>query len=215
MVLAALRCQIPMTESLAGRGRQGSTVTSLVTRSVRDFALRARQRRGWYGEAEGVTNLELFSLGAVAPGSAPAHRIGIWLGASGPRMLNLLGRRADGWIAPLATGFETKPAAQERIDRAAIGAGREPSDVRRVIQLVGAVTDRPETQQRPVRGPGNQPLRTTAEIWAEIIAEFVVDERFDTVNLIPQHETSEQIAMFGQHVIPLARDAANARGADA
>ena len=169
----------------------------------------------WYGETEGLTNLELFSLGAIEPGPAPAHRIGIWLGASGPRMLNLLGRRADGWIAPLATGFETKPAAQERIDRAAIGAGREPSDVRRVIQLVGAVTDRPETQQRPVRGPGNQPLRTTAEIWAEIIAEFVVDERFDTVNLIPQHETSEQIAMFGQHVIPLARDAANARGADA
>jgi hypothetical protein len=125
-------------------------------------------------------------------------------------MANLLGRRADGWIAPLATGFETKPAAQDHIDRAAISAGREPSDIRRVIQLIGAGTDRPETQQRPVRGPGNQPLRTTAGIWAEIIAELGVDERFDTVNLIPQHETPEQIASFGEHVIPLARDAVNA-----
>ena len=168
----------------------------------------------WYGETEGVTSLELFSLGAPAPGPAPAHRIGIWLGASGPRMLTLLGRRADGWIAPLSTGFETKPAAQDRIDRAAIAAGREPSDIRRVIQLVGAVTDRPHRQQRPVRGPGNQPLRTSAEVWAEIIAEFVVDERFDTVNLIPQHETPEQIAAFGEQVIPLARDAVNAGSTD-
>jgi alkanesulfonate monooxygenase SsuD/methylene tetrahydromethanopterin reductase-like flavin-dependent oxidoreductase (luciferase family) len=167
----------------------------------------------WYGDAEAVTDLELFSLGTVAPGPAPAHRIGIWLGASGPRMLNLLGRRADGWIAPLATGFETKPAAQDRIDRAAMGAGREPSDIRRVIQLVGAVTDLPEAQQRPVRGAGNRPLRTTAEIWAEIVAEFVVDERFDIVNLIPRHETPEQIAAFGEHVIPLAREAVNARRA--
>jgi alkanesulfonate monooxygenase SsuD/methylene tetrahydromethanopterin reductase-like flavin-dependent oxidoreductase (luciferase family) len=167
----------------------------------------------WYGEAEGVSDLKLFSLGAVTPGPAPAHRIGIWLGASGPRMLNLLGRRADGWIAPLATGFDTKPAAQERIDRAAIGAGREPGDIRRVIQLVGAVTDRPETQQRPLRGPGNQPLRTTPEIWAKIIAEFVADSRFDTVNFIPQHEAPEQIAAFGEHVIPLARAAIQRQGA--
>ena len=38
-------------------------------------------------------------------GPGPAHRIGIWLGAVGPRMLDLAGRKADGWIAPLATGY--------------------------------------------------------------------------------------------------------------
>ena len=168
----------------------------------------------WFGETEGVGDLSLFSLGAVEPGPAPAHRIGVWLGASGPRMLRLLGRRADGWIAPLATGFETKPDAQDRIDRAARDAGRDPSDVRRVIQLVGAVTDRAETRQRPRSGPGAQPIRTTAEIWAQIITELVVEERFDTVNFIPQAETPSQIVAFGERVIPLARAAVEAaRGA--
>ena len=62
-------------------------------------------------------------------GPAPRHRIGIWLGAAGPKMLNLLGRKADGWIAPLATGYETKPAAQDRIDAAARVAGRDPANV--------------------------------------------------------------------------------------
>jgi alkanesulfonate monooxygenase SsuD/methylene tetrahydromethanopterin reductase-like flavin-dependent oxidoreductase (luciferase family) len=158
----------------------------------------------WSGEPVRPGELELFSLGAVAPGPAPAHTIGIWLGAAGPRMLNLLGRRADGWIAPLSTGFETKAEAQDRIDRSALEAGRNPSDVRRVIQLVGAVTDHAETMKRPCRGPGNQPIRTTSEIWAAIIAKLVIQDRFDTVNFVPQIETAEQIAAFGDTVIPLA-----------
>ena len=66
-------------------------------------------------------------------GPAPAHRIGIWLGAIGPRMLDLAGRKADGWIAPLATGYETKPAAQDRIDAAARAAGRDPAGIRRAM----------------------------------------------------------------------------------
>ena len=165
----------------------------------------------WSGASDRLSELKLFSLGPIAPGPAPAHRIGIWLGAAGPRMLNLLGRRADGWIAPLATGFETKSEAQDRIDRGAGEAGRDPSDVRRVIQLVGAVTDRAETLKRPLEGPGNQPIRTTPQIWATIIAEFVAQERFDTVNFVPQMETAEQITAFGDSVIPVAKQSVAAR----
>jgi alkanesulfonate monooxygenase SsuD/methylene tetrahydromethanopterin reductase-like flavin-dependent oxidoreductase (luciferase family) len=140
-------------------------------------------------------------------GPAPAHRIGIWLGALRPRMLDLLGQKADGWVAPLGTGYETKAEAQNRIDAGARTAGREPTDIRRAIQLVGSVTETPLTQARPTSGPGNQPIRTTPEIWARIIREFVGDERFDTINFIPEQETAEQIQQFGETVIPLVRDA--------
>jgi alkanesulfonate monooxygenase SsuD/methylene tetrahydromethanopterin reductase-like flavin-dependent oxidoreductase (luciferase family) len=139
-------------------------------------------------------------------GPAPAHRIGIWLGAGRPRMLDLLGRKADGWVAPLGTGYETKAEAQNRIDAGARAAGREPTDIRRVIQLVGAVTEAPLTQARPTSGPGNQPIETTPEIWAGIIRELVADERFDTVNFVPKRETVEQIQQFGETVIPLVRE---------
>jgi alkanesulfonate monooxygenase SsuD/methylene tetrahydromethanopterin reductase-like flavin-dependent oxidoreductase (luciferase family) len=145
-------------------------------------------------------------------GPAPAHRIGIWLGALRPRMLDLLGRKADGWVAPLGTGYETKAEAQDRIDAGARAAGREPTDIRRVIQLVGAVTETPLTQARPASGPGNQPIQTTPEIWARIIREFVADERFDTINFIPERETAEQIQQFGETVIPLARELVTVRG---
>jgi alkanesulfonate monooxygenase SsuD/methylene tetrahydromethanopterin reductase-like flavin-dependent oxidoreductase (luciferase family) len=149
----------------------------------------------------------------VATGPAPAHRIGIWLGAVGPAMLDLTGRQADGWIAPLATGYETKPAAQDRIDSAARAAGRDPASIRRVIQLVGTVTDTQHTTSRPRSGPGAQPIRTTPEIWSKIIAEFAADQRFDTVNLVLEQETSEQLQLFAAEVIPLARAATSAASA--
>ncbi len=138
-------------------------------------------------------------------GPAPAHRIGIWLGAVGPQMLDLTGRKADGWIAPLATGYETKPAAQDRIDSAAREVGRDPASIHRVIQLVGAVTGTPHTTSRPRSGPGGLPIRTTPDIWAKIIAEFAADQRFDTINLVLEQETSEQLRLFAAEVIPLAR----------
>ena len=62
--------------------------------------------------------------------------------------------------------------------------------------------------RRPLRGPGNLPIRTTPEIWASIVAELVVEERFDTVNFLPQIETVDQILVFGDAVIPLAMQAA-------
>jgi alkanesulfonate monooxygenase SsuD/methylene tetrahydromethanopterin reductase-like flavin-dependent oxidoreductase (luciferase family) len=158
-----------------------------------------------YGPATDVEG-KIFRLAGIAPGPAPAHRVGIWLGAGGPRMLRLLGRRADGWIAPMGTPYETKPAAQDLIDTAAREAGRQPTDIRRVIQLVGQVTDHADTADRPRTGPGGQPIRTTPEVWARIISEFVTAERFDTVNFVPEHETADQIERFGTEVIPAAVD---------
>jgi alkanesulfonate monooxygenase SsuD/methylene tetrahydromethanopterin reductase-like flavin-dependent oxidoreductase (luciferase family) len=156
-------------------------------------------RTAWGFEAENGAG--------AAPGLVPAHRIGIWVGGAGPRMLDLIGRKADGWIAPLATGYETKPAAQNRIDAAAIAAGRNPAAVGRMIQLVGRVTDTASTISRPRSGPGSQSIRTTADHWARIVAEFAVEERFDAVNFVLEDEASDQIIRFGAEVIAAAKEA--------
>jgi alkanesulfonate monooxygenase SsuD/methylene tetrahydromethanopterin reductase-like flavin-dependent oxidoreductase (luciferase family) len=148
-----------------------------------------------------------YSLTDARTGPAPAHDIGIWLGAMGPRMLNLIGNKADGWVAPLGTAYDTKPAGQDRIDAAAHAVGRKPTDIRRVIQPVGAVTNNVQTRERPRTGPGVQPIRTTPEVWARIIAEFVYEGRFDTVNFVPEHESVEQLTRFATEVIPAARAA--------
>ena len=146
-----------------------------------------------------------YPLNGAFSGPAPAHRMGIWLGAAGPKMLDLLGRKADGWIAPLSTGFDTKPDAQYRIDAAAVAAGRDPAAIRRVIQLVGSVAHARTVSSRPKTGPGNTAIDTDAETWRRIILGFVTAERFDTINLVPDIDTPDQLRRFGDEVISPVR----------
>lgn len=139
-----------------------------------------------------------------AAGPVPAHRIPIWLGAAGPRMLATVGRAADGWIAPLATSFASKPAAQKSIDAAAAAAGRDPAAIQRVIQIIGRVVKDAPYQTRPT-GDGRTPIRATPENWAEIITGFVTEEGFTAVNLVLEHVTPAQIELFGERVLPRVR----------
>ncbi|MEV5388318.1 LLM class flavin-dependent oxidoreductase [Streptomyces sp. NPDC052721] len=69
-------------------------------------------------------------------GPRPAHEIGIWLGAYKPRMLRLTGRRADGWL-PTLQYIQTPGMAEANtiIDDAALEAGRDPSEIRRLLNL--------------------------------------------------------------------------------
>lgn len=71
-------------------------------------------------------------------GPLPAHRVQLWLGALKPRMLSLVGRKADGWLPSL--GYIKSPTIEESnrlIDEAAIGAGRDPREIRRLVNLLG------------------------------------------------------------------------------
>lgn len=69
-------------------------------------------------------------------GPAPAHPIPIWVGAYRPRMLRLIGERADGWLPSLGrTTTEDLGRATAVIDEAATASGRRPEDVRRVLNV--------------------------------------------------------------------------------
>ncbi|HLU72182.1 MAG TPA: LLM class flavin-dependent oxidoreductase [Nonomuraea sp.] len=69
-------------------------------------------------------------------GPAPAHDVPIWLGAYKPRMLRLVGAKADGWLPSL--GYATPEditAGNKIIDEAAAGAGRDPREIRRLLNI--------------------------------------------------------------------------------
>jgi alkanesulfonate monooxygenase SsuD/methylene tetrahydromethanopterin reductase-like flavin-dependent oxidoreductase (luciferase family) len=82
-----------------------------------------------------------YQLAGLNAGPRPAHAIGIWLGAYKPRMLRLIGRAADGWVPSL--GYLTREQLGEagaRIDDAAREAGRDPSAIRRVLNVGADLT---------------------------------------------------------------------------
>ena len=81
-------------------------------------------------------------------GPAPAHDIPIWIGAYKPRMLRLIGAKGDGWLPSL--GYlkpPDLPTGNQIIDEAAEKAGRDPRQIRRLLNLMsGTLSTGPPAQ---------------------------------------------------------------------
>ncbi len=81
---------------------------------------------------------DYYQLNGAKRGPAPAHDMPIWIGALKPRMQRLIGRKADGWLPSLAylgpTGLRD---GNTIIDEAALEAGRDPREIRRLVNVFG------------------------------------------------------------------------------
>jgi alkanesulfonate monooxygenase SsuD/methylene tetrahydromethanopterin reductase-like flavin-dependent oxidoreductase (luciferase family) len=79
---------------------------------------------------------EYYRVHGAKRGPEPAHDIGIWLGAYKPRMLRLTGTKADGWLPSLPYLQEGDLEHGNRIiDEAAAEAGRDPREIRRLLNI--------------------------------------------------------------------------------
>ncbi|MFY1696576.1 LLM class flavin-dependent oxidoreductase [Solwaraspora sp. WMMA2101] len=129
----------------------------------------------------------------VHPGPAPAHDIGIWLGAYKKRMLTVTGRLADGWLpsSPYAP-LEQLPAMNAVIDDAAHDAGRDPAAVRRLYNIAGSF------------GRGSDFLTGSPADWAEQLAELTL--RDGVSGYILTSDDPDMIRRFAAEVAPAVRD---------
>jgi alkanesulfonate monooxygenase SsuD/methylene tetrahydromethanopterin reductase-like flavin-dependent oxidoreductase (luciferase family) len=138
-----------------------------------------------------------YRVAGLKPGPAPAHPIGIWVGAYGPRMLALVGRLADGWV-PSSSYLppERLAAAQARIDDAAAAAGRDPAAIRRLYNVSGRI------------GPGGGGfLDGPAGQWVEQLLPLVVEAGMDTFLVWPSESPASQLQAFAAEVAPALREA--------
>jgi alkanesulfonate monooxygenase SsuD/methylene tetrahydromethanopterin reductase-like flavin-dependent oxidoreductase (luciferase family) len=138
-----------------------------------------------------------YRVEAAQRGPAPAHEIGIWVGAYKPRILRLTGRLADGWLPSLGylpEGPASLTAMNAEIDAAAIAAGRQPSDIRRMLNINGRFL---QAERGLFQGP--------VETWARQIAELERDYGISTIILAS--DDPQTIALFGTVIAPMAREA--------
>ncbi|WP_129788775.1 LLM class flavin-dependent oxidoreductase [Promicromonospora panici] len=128
-------------------------------------------------------------------GPAPAHDIPIWLGAYKKRMLRLTGAKADGWLPSLPYMKDGDLArGNTTIDEAALEAGRSPSEIRRLLNVGGAITDR---STGPLQGPADQ--------WAEELTQLAVEDGASA--FILTSDDPDQIRAFAEEVAPAVREA--------
>lgn len=154
-------------------------------------------RMVWSNERSLRFDGEIYSLKGLRPGPKPAHEIGLWVGAYGPKMLNLIGRLADGWVPSL--GFvqpEQLPGMHEKIDEGAHEAGREPREMRRVLNVFGSIG---------IVGDGT--LNGPARKWVEELTRLVLETGFDTFVYWPREDHVRQVELFAGEVAPGVREA--------
>lgn len=137
---------------------------------------------------------EFYRVVGAKRGPAPAHRVPIWLGGYGPKMIRLIGAKADGWLPSLGMADLSAIAdASVRLDAAAVEAGRNPADIRRVVNMDSVV--------KPGGAGGG---RTDAE-WVELLTGLAVDLGFSTFLLAGDDMSSyERIA---NEIVPAVRQA--------
>jgi len=152
-------------------------------------------RKIWSGERNLRFAGEHYRLAGAQSGPVPAHPIGIWLGVYGPRAIALAGRVADGWVPSLRGDIGSLRDAAARLDDAAVEAGRDPAELRRIVNVHGAVTD--GASEGLLRGPVTQ--------WVDELAPLALDLGFDT--FVFWGDGADQLARFSEDVVPAVRAA--------
>jgi alkanesulfonate monooxygenase SsuD/methylene tetrahydromethanopterin reductase-like flavin-dependent oxidoreductase (luciferase family) len=155
-------------------------------------------REVWAADKPGPVRVDgrYYRVHGAKRGPKPPHDIGIWVGAYKPRMLRLIGRTADGWLPTLGYlpgGVEDLTELNEHIDGAAVAAGREPGQVRRMLNVSGRFAP-----------AGRGFLDGPAEQWAEDLAGLTLEHGISSFILAT--DDAYTIETFAAEVAPATRD---------
>lgn len=138
---------------------------------------------------------EFYQLNGAKRGPAPAHDIPIWLGAYKPRMLRLVGRKADGWLPSL--GY-MQPGDLARgnatIDESAQAAGRDPREIRRLLNISGRFSP-----------AGGGVLDGPSEQWVDELLQLALEDGIGT--FILSSDDPGTLQQFATEVMPALSDA--------
>jgi alkanesulfonate monooxygenase SsuD/methylene tetrahydromethanopterin reductase-like flavin-dependent oxidoreductase (luciferase family) len=143
----------------------------------------------WSGERSLDFAGQHYRVEGAKPGPPAAHRIGLWIGAYGPRMLRLTGRLGDAWLPSVGGHYltpEQVPEMQTAIDTAAEKAGRDPAEIERAVNIME--------------------LEGGSKGWSEQLADVVTGLHFTTLLVsVPQEDPVSFIYELGEEVAPELR----------
>lgn len=148
----------------------------------------------WAGVPEVFGGTE-FSVRDARITPLPEHRIPIWLGAYGPRALELTGQLADGWLPSLGRiDLATASQMRDAVRTAAADAGRDPDSITYAANLTTRVDPTQSSYPGLVTGSVDEVVRQIVE---------VVRAGFTFLMLGPQSVAEQEV--LAREVIPAVR----------
>lgn len=146
---------------------------------------------------------EFYQVQGLMAGPAPAHPIRIWVGATGPKMLALAGRRADGVsLSNTYIPYGALPEKMAHVDAGAREAGRDPGEVRRLYNVMGVIRDREVAD-----GFAGQTYAGSESQWVDMLVRLYRDFGQDTFAFWPtEGDPVAQIERFAARVVPQVKE---------
>ncbi len=128
----------------------------------------------------------------------PGHAIPIWLGVFGDHMLELVGRKADGWL-PTYQFLAPEQAYRklERLRKSAEYAGRNPDQLTYGYTIPVLVEKGSVTTRGQIAGSAQEVARQLADM---------VRHGFTFSNLWPAGEAATQRGLLAREVLPIVRN---------
>ena len=154
----------------------------------------------WSGQRSVRYDGRHYQLSGTHPGPRPVHDVGRWIGALGPRMLRLVGRRGTGWLP--SSGYvppDQLAARIEVIGQAAADAGRDPAQIRRIYNVGGTIG-----------APGAAStgwFEGGPEAWIEQLITLTRDVGMTDYVFWPARDPVVQVTRFAEQVAPAVREA--------
>jgi alkanesulfonate monooxygenase SsuD/methylene tetrahydromethanopterin reductase-like flavin-dependent oxidoreductase (luciferase family) len=138
-----------------------------------------------------------YTVDGAKRGPAPAHDIGIWVGAYKPRILRMTGRAADGSLPSLGYlkgGPAELATINSHIDEGADAAGRDPRAIRRLLNIGGHFTSN-----------GTGLLQGPPEQWVEDLTGLALE--YGISGFILATDDAQTIQLYAREVAPGVRAA--------
>lgn len=186
-----------------------------VDQSVRAFGLAERSAvekvkaaeeaidiiRGLWGQPRFSYAGQHFSVDGASIEPRPDRHIPIWLGVHGSKMLDLVGRKADGWLPTLHylvhyLGREPKSLYEMRrqIHNAALAAGRNPDEITYACNVAVLVKEGAGQQKGQIAGGPKEVI--------EQLSTFL-NNGFTLLNFWLSGDISEQRERLAKEIIPV------------
>ncbi|WP_027935112.1 LLM class flavin-dependent oxidoreductase [Amycolatopsis thermoflava] len=139
-----------------------------------------------------------------APVAAPP----VWTGSVGRKSLAATGRVADGWLPGHAADWLSERYRTSRpvIDEAAAAAGRDPREVRTILNFPGRITDAPLAKTRDDEGRW---IGGSVDQWVEELTSGVLEHGMSGFILFPPgHAAHDDVSLgrWAREIVPAVRE---------
>jgi alkanesulfonate monooxygenase SsuD/methylene tetrahydromethanopterin reductase-like flavin-dependent oxidoreductase (luciferase family) len=140
---------------------------------------------------------------------APVLAPPVWTGSVGRKSLAATGRVADGWIPGHAADWRSDRYRTSRpiIDDAAAAAGRDPREIRTVVNFPGRITDQPLATTRDHEGRW---VGGSVDQWVEELTGAVLEHGASGFMLFsPRGGTPDTVSLtrWAREIVPAIREA--------